>query len=89
MSFITSIEQENAELKRVNTKLAKKNTELKSEIQKYKFNEEKFKTDDQRVLYYTGLCCFNTSMTLFNLVKPAIEKGTLLNPFEKFMLCMM
>ena len=89
MSFITSIEQENAELKRVNTKLAKKNTELKSEIQKYKFNEEKFKTDDQRVSYYTGLCCFNTSMTLFNLVKPAIEKGTLLNPFEKFMLCMM
>ena len=28
-------------------------------------------------------------MTLFNLVKPAIKKGKLLNPFEKFMLCMM
>ena len=27
-------------------------------------------------------------MTLFNLVKPAIKKGKLLNPFEKFMLCM-
>ena len=39
--------------------------------------------------YYTGLACFNTLMTLFNLVKPAIKKGKLLNPFEKFMLCMM
>ena len=33
-SFITSIEQENAELKRINTKLAKEIAELKSEIQK-------------------------------------------------------
>ena len=39
--------------------------------------------------YYTGLACFNTLMTLFKLVKPAIKKGKLLNPFEKFMLCMM
>ena len=39
--------------------------------------------------HYTGLACFNTLMTLFNLVKPAIKKGKLLNPFEKFMLCMM
>ena len=28
-------------------------------------------------------------MTLFNFVKSAIRKGKLLNPFEKFMLCMM
>ena len=42
-SFITSTEQENAELKRINTKLvAKEIAELKSEIQKYKFNEGKF-----------------------------------------------
>ena len=36
-SFITSIEQENAELKPINIKLANKITEreLKSEIQKY------------------------------------------------------
>ena len=47
--FTNSIEQENAELKRINTKLAQEITELKSEIQKYKFNEEKFKNDDQRV----------------------------------------
>ena len=39
--------------------------------------------------HYTGLACFNTLMTLFTLVKPAIKKGKLLNPFEKFMLCMM
>ena len=38
-SFITSIEQENAELKRINTKLTKEIAELKSEIQKCKFNE--------------------------------------------------
>ena len=52
-SFITSIEQENAELKRINTKLTKENAELKSEIQKYKFNEGKFKDDDQRVSLYS------------------------------------
>ena len=63
VSFITSIEQENAELKRINTKLAEEITEVKSEIQKYKFNEGKFKDDDQRVSYYTGLACFNTLMT--------------------------
>ena len=28
-------------------------------------------------------------MTLFNLVKPAVKKGKLLSPFEKFMLCML
>ena len=39
--------------------------------------------------YYTGLACFNTLMILFNLVKPAIKEGKLLNPFEKFILCMM
>ena len=89
VSFITSIEQENAELKRVNTKLAKEIFELKSEIQKHKFNEEKFKDDDQRVSYYIYLACFNTLMTLLNLVKPAIKKGKLLNPFETFMQCIM
>ena len=88
LSFINSIEQENAELKRINAKLTKEITELKSEIQQYKFNEEKFKNDDQRVSYYTDLACFNTLMALFNLVKPAIKKGKLLNPFEKFILCM-
>ena len=61
-SFITSIELENAELKRINRKLAKEITELKSEIQKDKFNEGKFKDDDQRVSYYTGLACLNTLM---------------------------
>ena len=88
-SFITSIEQENAELKRINTKLAKEITEPKAEIQKYKFNEEKFKDDDQRVSYYTGLACFNALMALFTLIKPAVKNEKLLNPFEKFMLCMM
>ena len=39
--------------------------------------------------YYRGLACFNTLMTLFNLVKPAVKIGKLLNPFEKFMLCML
>ena len=89
ISLITSIDQENGELKRINTKLGKEITELKSEIQKYKFNEEKFKDDDQRVSYYTGLACFNALMTLFTLIKPAVKNGKLLNPFQKFMLCMM
>ena len=88
-SFLNSIQQKNAELKRINIKFAKKITELKSEIQNYKFNEEKFKNDDQRVLHYTGLACFYILVALFNLVKPAIRKGKLLNPFEKFMLYMM
>ena len=74
-SFITSIELENAELKRINRKLAQEIAELKSEIQKYKFNEGKFKDDDQRVSYYTGLACFNTLMTLLNLVKLLSKKG--------------
>ena len=73
--YLISIEQENAELKRINTKLAKEITEPKAEIQKYKFNEEKFKDDDQRVSYYTGLACFNTLMTLLNLVKLLSKKG--------------
>ena len=59
-AFTNSIEQENAELKRINAKLAQEITELKSEIQKYKFNEEKFKNDDQRVRYYTSLWCLLT-----------------------------
>ena len=45
ISFINSIEQENAELKQINTKLAKEITKLKSEIQKYKFNEETYFDD--------------------------------------------
>ena len=77
-SFITSIEQKNAELKRINRKLAKEITELKSEIQKDKFNEGKFKDDDQRVSYYTGLACFNTLMRLFNLVKSVMKKGKII-----------
>ena len=38
---------------------------------------------------YRLIACFNTLMTLFNFVESAIRKGKLLNPFEKFMLCMM
>ena len=39
--------------------------------------------------YYTGLACFNALMALFTLIKPAVKNEKLLNPFEKFMLCMM
>ena len=55
----------------------------------YKYNEQKFKNDDQRVSYYTGLACFKALMALFNLAEAAIKKVKLLNPFEKFILCMM
>lgn len=43
----------------------------------YKYNEQKFKNNDQRVSYLTGLA------------EAAIKKVKLLNPFEKFILCMM
>ena len=39
--------------------------------------------------YYTGLACFNTLITLFNLVKSEIEGGNKLPSFEKFILCLM
>ena len=39
--------------------------------------------------YYTGLACFNTLITLFNLVKSEIKSGNKLQPFEKFILCLM
>ena len=34
--------------------------------------------------YYTRLACFNTLITLFNLVKSEIKGGNKLQPFEKF-----
>ena len=39
--------------------------------------------------YYTRLACFNTLVTLFNLVKSEIKGGNKLQPFEKSILCLM
>ena len=55
----------------------------------YKYNEQKFKNDDQMMSYYTVLACFDILMVLFSLVKTAFNKGRMLNPFEKFILCIM
>ena len=45
----------------------------------------KFSNDEHnRVSYYTGLACFNTLITLFNLVKSEIKGGNKLQSFEKF-----
>ena len=55
----------------------------------YKYNEQKFKNDDQMMSYYTVLACFDTLMVLFSLVKTSFNKGRMLNPFEKFILCIM
>ena len=41
------------------------------------------------VSYYTGLACFNTLISLFNLVKEEIKSEKKLQPFEKFILCLM
>ena len=87
VSFTTSMEQENAELKQINTKLAKKIAELNQRFKKANLIKKNSRMMINKC--HTGLACFNTLMTLFNLVKPAIKKGKLLNPFEKFMLCMM
>ena len=42
-----------------------------------------------RVPHYTGLACFNTLITLFNLVRSEIKGGNKLQSFEKFILCLM
>ena len=55
----------------------------------YKYNEQKFKNDDQMMSCYTVLACFDILMVLFSLVKTAFNKGRMLNPFEKFILCIM
>ena len=39
--------------------------------------------------YYTVVACFDILMVLFSLVKTAFNKGRMLNPFEKFILCIM
>ena len=55
----------------------------------YKYNKQKFKNDDQMMSCYTVLACFDILMVLFSLVKTAFNKGRMLNPFEKFILCIM
>ena len=39
--------------------------------------------------YYTGLACFNTLITLFDLVESEIKSGNKLTSFETFILCLM
>ena len=63
---------------------------LKRELNSFKYDEAKFSNDDHnRVSYYTGLVCFNTLITLFNLVKREIKSGSKLQPLENFILCLM
>ena len=85
-------------MKTLNQKLRNENQYLKEEIQSLKrelnslqYDEAKFSNDDHnnRVSYYTGLACFNTLITLFNLVKSEIKGGNKLPSFEKFILCLM
>ena len=92
-----NIEKENQELKTLNQKLHNENQYLKEEIKSlkrelntFKYDEAKFSNDEHnRVSYYTGLACFNTLITLFNLVKSEIKSGNKLQSFEKFILCLM
>ena len=63
---------------------------LKRKLNGFKYDEAKFSNDEHnRVSYYTGLACFNTLITLFNLVKSEIKSGNKLQSFEKFILCLM
>ena len=55
VSFTTSMEQENAELKQINTKLAKKIAELNQRFKKANLIKKKFKNDDQQVSYRLSL----------------------------------
>ena len=77
------IEKENQEFKTLNQKLHNENQYLKEEIKSlkrelnsFKYDEAKFSNDEHnRVSYYTGLACFNTLITFFNLVKSEIKSG--------------
>ena len=92
-----NIERENQELKTRNQKLHNENQYLKEELKSlkrelnsFKYDEAKFSNDEHnRVLYYTGLACFNTLITLFDLVTSEIKSGKKLQSFEKFILCLM
>ena len=92
-----NIEKENQELKTLNQKLHNENKYLKKEIKSlkrelnsFKYDEAKFSNDEHnRVSYYTRLVCFNTLITLFNLVKNEMKSGSKLQSFEKFILCLM
>ena len=84
-------------MKTLNQKLHNENQYLKEEIQSLKrelnslqYDEAKFSNDDHnnRVSYYTGLACFNTLITLFNLGKSEIKSKNKLQ-FEKCILCLM
>ena len=76
-----NIEKENQELKTLNQKLHNGNQCLKEEKKSLEANDEaKFSNDEHnRVSYYTGLACFNTLITLFNLVKSEIKSGNKLH----------
>ena len=84
-------------MKTLNQKLHNENQYLKEEIKSlkrelnsFKYDEAKFSNDEHnRVPYYTVLACFNTLITLFNLVKSEIKSGNKLQSFEKFILCLM
>ena len=92
-----NIEKENQELETLNQKLHNENQylkkgieSLKRELNSFKYDVTKLSNDQQnRVSYYTGLECFNTLITLFNLVQSEIKSGNKLPSFEKFILCLM
>ena len=90
---LSNIEKENQESKTLNQKLHNENQYLKEEmsLKRDKYDEAKFSNDEHnnKVSYYTGLSCFNTLITLFNLVKSEIKSGNKLQSFEKFILCLM
>ena len=44
---------------------------------------------NNRRLYYIVLASFNTLIKLFNLVKSEIKSGNKLQPYEKFIICLM
>ena len=63
-------------------------TSHKRELNSFKYDETKFSNDEHnRVSYYTA--CFNTLITLFNLVKSEIKSGNKSQSFEKFIPCLM
>ena len=64
----------NQKLHNENQYLREEMKSLKREINSFKYDEAKFSNDEHnRVSYYTGLSCFTSLITLFNLVKSEIR----------------
>ena len=70
-------------------KLEKENKALKEELFNYKLDMEVFKGNNTKTLHFTGLPNWQLLFCLYDFVKDYLDKGLILNSFQKLLLTLM